>query len=208
MADMSLSKNELKKLIRLGKKAGADPRVVGEANRIKSARLSEAQRLKATQEDAALWEAMAESSLGVGATAASVEGQSTSKPAPAPSHRLLTSLAGVWGVRPTSKPSPSLAAAPRAAPVQTKCVGRITVDLACKLYVSAVSTVYMGMFGSKPAVVKVTRSVGAESAGENKEEAIMQELVVSDCFRLLRRWLRRIADQRALPWPCFAALLL
>ena len=127
---------------------------------------------------------MAESSLGVGATAASVEGQSTSKQSTPPSQ-----LAGVWGVRSTSKPSPSLAAAPRAAPAQTKCVGRITVDLACKLYVSAVSTVYMGMFGSKPAVVKVTRSVGAESAGENKEEAIMQELVVSDCCRLLRRWL-------------------
>ena len=38
----------------------------------------------------------------------------------------------------------------------TKRVGRITVDLARKLYASANSTVFLGTIGSKPAVVKVT----------------------------------------------------
>ena len=58
-----------------------------------------------------------------------------------------------------------------------KRVGRITIDLSRELYASANSTVYMGTIGSKAAVIKVTRSKGAE--GENREEAIMQDLAVS-----------------------------
>ena len=43
----------------------------------------------------------------------------------------------------------------------------------------------MGTFGSKPAVVKITRSEGAESAEENREEAIMTDLAVSGWLSLL-----------------------
>ena len=60
-----------------------------------------------------------------------------------------------------------------------KRVGRITIDLTRELYASANSTVYMGTIGRKAAVIKVTRSKGAESAGENIEASIMQELAVS-----------------------------
>ena len=88
----------------------------------------------------------------------------------------------------------------------TKRVGRITVDLTRELYASANSTVYMGTIGSKIAVVKVTRSKGAESAGENKEEAIMTDLAVSgahareDCVWEeggLRACLARVSDTSA-----------
>ena len=58
------------------------------------------------------------------------------------------------------------------------------VDLSRELYTSVNSTVYMGTIGSKQAVVKVTRSKIAESVqGENREEAIMQDLSVSTFLR-------------------------
>jgi hypothetical protein len=82
--------------------------------------------------------------------------------------------------RPAPTAAPPATAPPRPPPAaQLKRVGRISVDLSRKLYASANSTVYMGAIGSKPAVVKVTRSEGAESAGENREEAIMQDLSAS-----------------------------
>ena len=163
MADLSLSKNELKKRIRRAEKAGADPHVVEEANRIKSTRLSEAQRLKAVDEDAALWAAMAAANAGSAAAAPPPAAETTTQP-----------------VRETTElPVPPVPAPPLPA-AQLKRVGRITVDLACKLYASANSTVYMGTIGNKLAVVKVTRSDGVQSAGgENREETLMQDLAVS-----------------------------
>jgi len=185
IADASLSKNELKKRIRRAEREGADPGVVEEANRAKSTRLSEAQRLKAAaaadegdDDDAALWEAMAAESnsrqAAPPATAPSNLGTVATDAVPLASSAVVLTLLGVAAPRKQQEAERS------GGEGQTKRIGRITVDLSRELYASANSTVYMGTIGSKAAVVKVTRAKGAESAGENREEEIMQDLAVSE----------------------------